>query len=58
MEKLITIKVESEKQMTMIKALMLSLDVSFKIEDEYPNVCELNSKGSDAKRINLCGNNR
>jgi hypothetical protein len=58
MEKVITIKVESEKQMTMVKALMLSLDISFKIQDEYPNAAELNNKRSDAKPFNLYSNNR
>jgi hypothetical protein len=58
MEKFITIKVESEKQMTMVKALMLSLDISFKIQDDYPNAAELNGKGPGAKRVNLCSNNR
>lgn len=41
--------VESEKQMTMLKALMLSLDISFKIVGEYPNASELNKKRSNTK---------
>lgn len=58
MKKLISITVESEKQMTMLKALMLSLGISFKIEGEYSNALELNNKKSNIKPINRYNNNR
>lgn len=44
---------ESEEELTMIKALMLSLDISFKIEEEYTNECKLNNKGSNVKSTNI-----
>lgn len=53
MNKSINIRVESEEELTMIKALMLSLDISFKIEEEYTNECKLNNKGSNVKSTNI-----
>lgn len=58
MNKSIKITVESEEELTMVKALMLSLDISFKIDEEHIDECELNNRGSNVKNMNLYSANR
>lgn len=45
------ITVESQEEMNKLKALMLSMEISFKIEDEHANENELNGEKS------ICNNN-
>lgn len=50
-QKSITIRVESEEELTKVKALMLSLDISFKIEEKYSDKILLNKEIFNGRNI-------
>ncbi len=52
MDRLITIRTESEEEMSMIKALMLSLEISFKVEESYTCGCELKNEAPKGSHSN------